>query len=68
MRMGAVFQRSDGRVHHLFTPDLDHVDDSFDRVDMNMQFVLMVLRDYLYTGDKVYLKDLWANVCAAGFG
>jgi len=65
MRMGAAFQRADGRVHHLFTPDLDHVDDSFDRVDMNMQFVLMVLRDYLYTGDRSYLEDLWPNVCAA---
>ena len=65
MRMGAAFLRSDGRVHHLFTPDLDHVDDSFDRVDMNMQFVLMVQRDYLYTGDRPYLEDLWPNVCAA---
>ena len=65
LRMGAAFQRADGRVHHLFTPDLDHVDDSFDRVDMNMQFVLMVLRDYLYTGDRSYLEDLWPNVCAA---
>lgn len=65
MRMGAAFQREDGRVHHLFTPDLDHVDDGFDRVDMNMQFVLMVLRDYLFTGDEGYLAELWPNVCAA---
>lgn len=62
MRMGARFQREDGRVHHFFTPDLEHVDDGFDRVDMNMQFVLMVLRDYLFTGDKEYLSDLWDNV------
>ena len=62
MRMGAAFQREDGRVHHFFTPDLEHVDDGFDRVDMNMQFVLMVLRDYLFTGDRSYLTDLWDNV------
>ena len=62
MKMGAQFQREDGRVHHSFAPDLDHVDDGFDRVDMNMQFVLMVLRDYLFTGDKEYLADLWDNV------
>ena len=65
MRMGAAFQREDGRVHHFFTPDLDHVDNGFDRIDMNNQFVLMVLRDYLYTGDRSYLEDLWGNVIRA---
>ncbi len=62
MKMGAEFQRKDGRVHHLFAPDLEHVDNGFDRVDMNMQFVLMVLRDYLFTGDRDYLTSLWDNV------
>ena len=62
MKMGAAFQREDGRVHHFFTPDLEHVDDGFDRVDMNMQFVLMVLRDYLFTGDREYFDGLWDNV------
>ena len=65
MRMGAAFQREDGRVHHFFTPDLDHVDNGFDRVDMNNQFVLMVLRDYLYTGDRDYLMDMWNHVVRA---
>lgn len=62
MKMGAEFQRKDGRVHHLFKPGFEKVDKSFDRVDMNMQFVLMVLRDYLFTGDRAYLVDLWDNV------
>ncbi|MBR3869610.1 MAG: hypothetical protein IKM66_09880 [Clostridia bacterium] len=62
MKMGAEFQREDGRVHHCFAPDLEHVDDGFDRVDMNMQFVLMVLRDYLFTGDREYISGLWNNV------
>ncbi|MCR4578238.1 MAG: hypothetical protein K5784_10080, partial [Clostridiales bacterium] len=35
MRMGAAFQREDGRVHHCFSPDMEHVDNGFDRVDMN---------------------------------
>lgn len=65
MKMGAEFQREDGRVHHFFTPDLEHVDDGFDRVDMNMQFVMMVLRDYLYTGDIEYLSSLWDNIVRA---
>ena len=65
MKMGAAFQREDGRVHHFFTPDLDHVDNGFDRIDMNNQFVLMVLRDYLYTGDMDYLRGMWSHVCKA---
>jgi uncharacterized protein (DUF608 family) len=60
--MGAEFQRSDGRVHHLFKPGFEKVDNGYDRVDMNMQFVLMVLRDYLFTGDFNYLSSLWNNV------
>ncbi len=62
MKMGAEFQRKDGRVHHLFLPGFEKVDNGYDRVDMNMQFVLMVLRDYLFTGDKDYLLSLWDNV------
>lgn len=62
MEMGAAFQREDGRVHHFFTPDLEHVDNGFHRVDMNNQFVLMVCRDYLMTGDRGYLERLWLPV------
>lgn len=62
MKMGAEFQREDGRVHHCFKPDMKCSDGGFDRVDINMQFVLMVLRDYLFTGDRDYLLSLWDNV------
>jgi uncharacterized protein (DUF608 family) len=65
MRMSNEYQREDGRVNHFFTPDLDHVDDGYDRVDMNNQYVLMVLRDYLYTGDRDYLNDMWPHVVRA---
>ncbi len=65
MRMGAAFQREDGRVHHCFTPDLDHVNKGYDRVDMNNQFVLMVQRDYLFTGDADYLGSMWPHVTRA---
>ncbi len=65
MKMGAEFQRKDGRVHHLFRPGFEQVDRGYDRVDMNMQFVLLVLRDYLFTGDREYLLSLWKNVVAA---
>ncbi len=62
MIMGAQYQREDGRVHHSFKPDMKHSDNGYDRVDMNMQFVLMVLRDYLYTGDREYLSSMWDSV------
>ena len=62
MRMGLRFQREDGRVHHFFRPDFDHVDEGYDRVDMNQQFVLMVCRDYLWTGDRAYLEEMWEPV------
>lgn len=62
MKLGAKYQREDGRVHHCFKPDMKASDNGFDRVDINMQFVLMVLRDYLFTGDKDYLLSLWDNV------
>ena len=62
MEMGVPFQREDGRVHHFFTPDLDHVDNGYNRIDMNNQFVLMVCRDYLYTGDRGYLERMWVPV------
>ena len=65
MEMGLKFQREDGRVHHFFTPDFKHVDNGYDRVDMNTQFVLMVCRDYMWTGDREYLKKMWIPVVKA---
>jgi uncharacterized protein (DUF608 family) len=62
MLMGAEFQRQDGRVAHFFTPDFFHVDNGFDRVDMNPQFVMLAARDYLWTGDKGYLRALWPHI------
>ena len=62
MKMGALYQREDGRVHHCFKPDMLAVDGSYERVDISMQFVLMVLRDYLFTGNRDYLESLWENV------
>ncbi|MDH7603253.1 MAG: GH116 family glycosyl hydrolase, partial [Armatimonadota bacterium] len=62
---GAKFQREDGRVHHFFTPDFSSVDDGFDRVDMNPQFVMLAARDYLWTGDKEYLQGLWPHIIRA---
>ena len=65
MEQSARFQRSDGRMPHCFNPDFSSVDNGFDRVDMNPQFILMVCRDYLSSGDTAYLKRMWPHVCLA---
>ena len=65
LEMSAAFQRADGRVPHFFTPDFSQVDNSFDRVDMNPQFVLMVCRDWLWRGDRDYLTTMWPHVARA---
>ena len=65
MGMTAAFQRADGRVPHFFTPDFHSVDDGFDRVDMNPQFVLLACRDYLLAGDRAWAEELWPRVVRA---
>ncbi|OXM16388.1 GH116 family glycosyl hydrolase [Paenibacillus herberti] len=65
MELGAKFQREDGRVHHFFTPDFCSVDNGFDRVDMNPQYVLLVCRDYLWTGNIDYVRRLWDSIVLA---
>lgn len=65
MQMGVAFQHTDGRVLHLLRDDLSSVDAEYGRVDMNPQFVLLVGRDYLWTGDHSYLERMWPHVVRA---
>jgi len=62
MRQSIRFQNSKGQVPHTYEGDVERVDDGFLRVDMNPQFVMMVCRDYLWTGDRAYLKNMWPHV------
>jgi uncharacterized protein (DUF608 family) len=62
MAMSAAFQNADGRIPHFFTPDFSTVDNQFDRVDMNPQFVLIVTRDWLWNGDRGHLEALYPHV------
>lgn len=61
----ARFQNEAGRIPHAFLPDLSTVDDQFSRVDMNPQFVLLVCRHYLWTGDMDFLQRCWPHVVKA---
>ena len=61
-----TFQNERGQVPHNYSSGFDQIDvGGFGRVDMNPQFVMMVCRDYLWTGDKDYLHAMWPGVVKA---
>ncbi|HIE08217.1 MAG TPA: hypothetical protein EYP65_00020, partial [Armatimonadetes bacterium] len=69
LRLGK-FQARDGWIPHLFPGTFARID-GYWRVDMNEQWVLMAVRDYLWTGDKKFLKRAWPTLKRAiewGFG
>jgi uncharacterized protein (DUF608 family) len=59
------FQNGLGQVPHNYARTFDRVDRDFARVDMNPQFVMMACRDYLWTGDKEYLAELYPHLVKA---
>jgi len=59
------FQNAQGQVPHNFSNDFDHADNGFNRVDMNPQYVMMCCRDYLWTGDRAYLEEMWPYMVKA---
>ncbi|MDE3201160.1 MAG: hypothetical protein KGN79_09575 [Acidobacteriota bacterium] len=65
MRQIMEHQNAVGQVPHTYAGDTNRVDRGFARVDMNPQFVMMVLRDYLWTDDRQYVDDLWPHVVRA---
>jgi len=65
MKQIIAFQNDLGQVPHNYASDLHRVDHGFMRVDMNPQFVMMVCRDYLWTGDRDYLTSMWPHIVRA---
>jgi uncharacterized protein (DUF608 family) len=66
MRHMAAFQNEQGQVPHNYSNSFERIDGAgFRRVDMNPQWVMMVCRDYLWTGDSDYLAALWPSVLKA---
>jgi uncharacterized protein (DUF608 family) len=66
MRLIISRQNALGQVPHNFAGRFDQIDiPGFARVDMNPQFVMMVCRDYLWTGDHGYLASMWPHVVKA---
>jgi uncharacterized protein (DUF608 family) len=57
-------QDARGRIPHLF-PGAFNTVDAYHMIDLMPKFALLVLRDYLWTGDKKYLEEMWTHVKAA---
>jgi uncharacterized protein (DUF608 family) len=57
-------QDATGRIPHLF-PGAFNAVDAYHMIDLMPKFALLILRDYLWTGDKKYLEEMWPHVRAA---
>jgi uncharacterized protein (DUF608 family) len=57
-------QDATGRLPHLF-PGAFNTVDAYHMIDLMPKFALLVLRDYLWTGDEKYLEEMWTHVKAA---
>lgn len=59
-------QTKDGEVNHGLGYDLGQNQNGtwgvYDRVDLVSDYIQMVLRDYLWTHDKAYIKEMWPSV------
>ncbi len=64
LRLWAQYQREDGRIPHLLAGTFAGID-SYGRIDLSPQFILQLARDYIYTGDRKLLRDLWPAAKAA---
>ena len=57
-------QDATGRIPHMF-PGAFNAVDAYHMIDLMPKFALLVMRDYLWTGDKKYLEEMWSHVKAA---
>ncbi len=64
MRLSARFQNPSGRIPHFF-PGTFQYPDAYHMIDLMPKFSLMVWRDYLWTGDREYLDQMWPHVRSA---
>ena len=66
MKHIGAFQNDLGQVPHNYSNSFNRIDvPGYRRVDMNPQWVMMVCRDYLWTGDTEYAKAMWPGVVKA---
>nr|MDO8099145.1 GH116 family glycosyl hydrolase [Candidatus Njordarchaeota archaeon] len=54
-------QDATGRIPHMF-PGAFNAVDAYHMIDLMPKFALLILRDYLWTGDRNYLEEMWTHV------
>ena len=66
MRAHMKLQTRDGEINHGLGVDLDYNQNGtwgvYERVDLVPDYIQMVLRDYLWTNDKAYIREMWPSV------
>ena len=58
MRLSARHQNDEGKMPHFFPGNFLRPD-AWDKIDLMPKFALMVYRDYQWSGDLDYLKEMW---------
>lgn len=64
MRLSARHQKPDGEMPHFFPGTFEHPDSWF-KIDLMPAFALMVYRDYIWSGDHGYLREMWPVITKA---
>ncbi len=64
MRLTARHQKPDGEMPHFFAGTFEYPDSWF-KIDLMPAFALMVYRDYLWSGDHGYLREMWPVITKA---
>lgn len=64
MRLSARFQNPAGRMPHFFPGTFQEVDSHY-MIDLMAKFTLQLYRDYIWTGDRQYLDEMWPHAHAA---
>ncbi|MBN1893971.1 hypothetical protein JW906_05730 [bacterium] len=66
MRSYRDMQEENGLILHSLYKNFDRASmgrsEVTDRLDLPAQYVILVLRDYFWTGDLDYLKEMWPSV------
>jgi len=66
MRSYKELQTPDGKIAHGLAKGLVEIQDtsgrSYRRVDLPAEYVVQTLRDYFWTNDRDYLKEMWPSL------
>lgn len=69
MRIHRDLQQPNGMVAHSyikdFTRDPQNAPDVTDRLDVAMQYAILVVRDFMWTNDRKFLEEMWPSVKSA---